>query len=384
MDFYETLGVKRDAGVDDVRKAYRKLARKHHPDLNPGDKAAEDRFKKVQEAYDVLSDPKKKQMYDQVGFYSENGMPAGGARGSGPNMGFGGFDFYDVFTRGGAGGGAGARPAGGTSGNFQDIFNQWFSRSQESPQQTPQKGTDLEYGLNIDFWQAIRGTQVRLSVSRQEACGDCNGTGTRAGANAVCPECNGSGNVTQVAGAMRFSLTCPRCEGSGRLGNRCSTCHGDGRVSKTEVVDVRIPPGAQQGSRLRVAGKGNAGTHGAPSGDLYITIRVEPHPLFRREGDDIEITVPVRIDEAGLGTKIEVPTIDGRALLKIPQGTKNGQKFRLREKGVLNSRTGARGDQLVEVTLEAPVVHDERTKELLREYATLHPEDPRAEIWTKV
>jgi molecular chaperone DnaJ len=168
------------------------------------------------------------------------------------------------------------------------------------------------------------------------------------------------------------------------LRNKCSTCHGDGLISNTEAVDVRIPPGAQQGSRLRVAGKGNAGTHGAPSGDLYITIRVEPHPLFRREGDDIEITVPVRIDEAGLGTKIEVPTIDGRALLKIPQGTKNGQKFRLREKGVLNSRTGARGDQLVEVALEAPVVHDERTKELLREYATLHPEDPRAEIWTKV
>jgi molecular chaperone DnaJ len=388
MDFYETLGVKRDAAADDIRKAYRKLARKHHPDLNPGDKAAEDRFKKVQEAYDILSDPKKKQMYDQVGFYSENGMPSGGAgaRSSGPNMGFGGFDFSDIFKQGGAGanpsGTTGANPGG--SGNFQDIFNQWFSRSQASPQQTPQKGTDLEYGLNIDFWQAIRGTQVRLSVTRQEACTVCNGTGVRAGANAVCPECNGSGNVTQVAGAMRFSLNCPRCEGSGRLGNRCSNCDGDGRISKTETVEVRIPPGAQQGSRLRVAGKGNAGTFGAPAGDLYITVRVEPHPFFRRDADDIEITVPIRIDEAGLGTKIEVPTIDGRALLKIPQGTKNGQKFRLREKGVLNARTGSRGDQIVQVSVEAPVVQDERTKELLREYATLHPDDPRAEIWSKV
>jgi molecular chaperone DnaJ len=149
-------------------------------------------------------------------------------------------------------------------------------------------------------------------------------------------------------------------------------------------VEVRIPPGAQEGSRLRVAGKGNAGTHGAPPGDLYITVRVEPHPFFRRDGDDIEITVPVRIDEAGLGTKIEVPTIDGRALLKIPQGTKNGQKFRLREKGVLNSRTSRRGDQIVEVQVEAPVVQDERTKELLREYAKLHPEDPRAGIWSEV
>jgi molecular chaperone DnaJ len=183
---------------------------------------------------------------------------------------------------------------------------------------------------------------------------------------------------------MRFSLSCPRCNGSGRLHNRCGTCHGDGRVSVSETVDVRIPAGAQQGSRLRVAGKGNAGTHGAPPGDLYITVRVEPHPFFRRDGDDIEIQIPVRIDEAGLGTKIEVPTIDGRALLKIPQGTKNGQKFRLREKGVLNARSGKRGDQIVEALIEAPVVQDERTKELLREYAKLHPEDPRAEMWEKV
>jgi molecular chaperone DnaJ len=292
-------------------------------------------------------------------------------------MGFGGFDFSDAFGRG-----AGGRAPTGTS--FHDIFTQWFGRSQETSPKPPQKGSDLEYGLNIDFWQAIRGTQVRLSIARQESCATCGGTGGRSGANVVCPECNGSGNVTQVAGAMRFSLTCPRCEGSGRLRDRCSTCHGDGRVSVTESVDVRIPPGAQQGSRLRVAGKGNAGTQGAPAGDLYITLRVEPHPLFRREGDDIHMTLPVRIDEAGLGTKIEVPTIDGRALLKIPQGTHTGQKFRLREKGVLNSRSGARGDQIVEVLVQAPVVQDERTKELLREYAEIHPEDPRADIWTKV
>src|SRR5580704_12569530 len=387
QDYYQTLGVGREADVDEIRKAYRKLARKHHPDLNPGDKASEDRFKKVQEAYDILSDAKKKQMYDQYGFYSENGMPSGagpgGAGPRGPNMGFGGFDFSDAFARGGAGGRA--RPQPEETANFQDIFSQWFGRAGNEPQSAPEKGSDLEYGLSIDFWQAIKGTQVRLNINRQEVCTTCGGTGAaKTGGNTVCPECNGSGNVTQAAGAMRFSLTCPRCNGSGRLHNACPTCHGDGRISTSETVDVRIPPGAQQGSRLRVAGKGNAGTHGAPPGDLYITVRVEPHAFFRRDGDDIEITVPVRIDEAGCGTKIEVPTIDGRALLKIPQGTKNGQKFRLREKGVLNSRTNARGDQLVEVTLEAPVVHDERTKELLREYATLHPEDPRAEIWTKV
>jgi molecular chaperone DnaJ len=300
-------------------------------------------------------------------------------------MGFGGFDFSD-FVKGAGSGAARGRPAdAGESANFQDIFSQWFGRQQHEPQTVaPEKGTDLEYGLSIDFWQAIRGTQVRLKINRQEMCATCGGSGARTGSNTVCPECNGSGNLTQMAGAMRFSLSCPRCEGTGRLTNRCGTCHGDGRISHAETVEVRIPPGAQQGSRLRVAGKGKAGTHGAPAGDLYITVRVEPHPLFHREGDDIEIQLPVRIDEAGLGTKIEVPTIDGRALLKIPQGTKNGQKFRLREKGVQSSRGGARGDQIVEVVIEAPVVHDERTKELLREYAELHPEDPRTEIWTKV
>ncbi len=389
-DYYKTLGVDRSTGADDLRKAYRRLARKYHPDLNPGDKAAEDRFKQVQEAYDILSDPKKKQMYDQFGFYSDSGMPGGagaygGGRGGGPNMGFSGFDFAD-FMKAGASAGAGrGRHAGPEdSANFQDIFSQWFGRQHEPQGAAPEKGTDLEYGLSIDFWQAIRGTQVRLKINRQEVCRTCDGTGSRSGSNTVCPECNGGGNVTQMAGAMRFNLTCPRCEGAGRLTNSCGTCHGDGRISNPESVEVRIPAGAQQGSRLRVPGKGNAGTHGALAGDLYITVRVEPHPLFRREGDDIEIQVPVRIDEAGLGTKIEVPTIDGRALLRIPQGTKNGQKFRLREKGVQNSRTGTRGDQIVEVLVEAPVVQDERTKEILREYATLHPEDPRADIWTKV
>jgi molecular chaperone DnaJ len=387
QDYYETLGVERGANAEDIRKAYRKLARKYHPDLNPGDKASEDRFKSVQEAYDVLNDPKKKQMYDQVGFYSENGMPGGaaGAGAGGPHMGFGGFDFSDVFTRGARGASAHGAPrgAGADSANFQDIFHQWFGRSQGAETPAPQKGADLEYGLNIDFWQAIKGTQVRLNITRQEACPVCGGTGARTGANTVCPECNGSGNVTQAAGAMRFSLSCPRCEGSGRLKNKCSNCAGDGRISTTETVEVRIPAGAQQGSRLRVGGKGNAGTMGAPAGDLYITVRVEPHPFFRREGDDIHISVPVRIDEAGLGAKIEVPTIDGRALLKIPQGTHNQQKFRLRERGVLNSRTGKRGDQIVEALVLAPTVQDERTKELLREYAQLHPEDPRASLWVQ-
>jgi molecular chaperone DnaJ len=183
---------------------------------------------------------------------------------------------------------------------------------------------------------------------------------------------------------MKFNLTCPRCAGSGKLRNACPTCGGDGRVAHTESVEIRIPPGARSGSRLRVAGKGNAGTMGAPPGDLYITTKVREHAFFHRDGDNIEITVPVAVWEAGLGAKIEVPTIDGRTLLKIPQGTVNGQKFRLREKGVMNSRTNQRGDQIVQVAIEAPDPRDERTRELLRELAKLHAEDPRAEMWSKV
>jgi len=383
-DYYEVLGVSKGAKDDEVRKAYRKLARKYHPDLNPGDKAAEEKFKQVQEAYDVLSDSKKRQVYDQYGFYSDNIPPGGGGpgqEGPQPGMDFGGFDFSEFMNqqqRRGTDTGAGG-------GGFRDIFSQFFGGGRGREQAvTPERGSDLEYGLNIGFWESIRGTQIRLNISRQEICDTCGGTGTAGGTTQVCPECDGKGQVTQMAGAMKFTLTCPRCDGKGRLKNVCPTCHGDGRISHSETVDVRIPQGVPSGARLRVAGKGNAGLLGAPPGDLYITVRVEPHPLFRREGDDILIQLPITVTEAGLGAKIEVPTIDGRALLKVPQGTQNGQKFRLREKGVTNTRKGTRGDQIVEVEIQAPKVHDERTKEILRELAHLNTEDPRQELWAKV
>ena len=383
QDYYGALGVSRDAKSEEIRKAYRRLARKHHPDLNPGEKAAEDRFKKIQEAYDVLSDPKKKQMYDQVGFYSANASAPGGegAR-QGPEMGFGGFDFSDILSQAKAGRGAGPS---GARGGFRDVFSQMFGRgAQPGAEPEPELGTDLEYALEIDFWQSIRGTQVPLSITRLERCETCGGSGRQGKANSVCPECNGSGNVTQMAGAMKFSLSCPRCGGQGRLRNACSGCHGEGRLPRVETVEARIPQGVQAGARLRVPGKGNSGTEGAPAGDLYITVRVAPHPFFQRDGDNILIQVPVTVAEASLGAKIEVPTIDGRALLKIPMGTQNGQKFRLREKGVLNTRKGQRADQIVEVAVQAFKVRDERTKELLRELATLNPDDPRAEMWSKV
>ncbi len=383
QDYYGTLGVAKDAAEDEIRKAYRKLARKYHPDLNPGDKSAEERFKKVQEAYDVLSDAKKRQMYDQVGFYSDSGFaPNSGGPQPGPGMGFGGFDFSEYVNRGGGQRTGGGEP-GGFSGSFKDIFSQFFGREQAASE-APEAGSDLEYALNIDFWQSIKGTQVRLNINRQETCSTCNGSGSSGGGAITCPECKGTGNVTQMAGAMRFSLSCPKCNGAGTLRNVCHTCHGEGRTVRPDTVEVRIPPGAQSGSRLRVPGKGNAGTRGAEAGDLYITVRVEPHPFFVRDGDNIEIKVPVTVWEAALGAKIEVPTIDGRALLKIPQGTQNGQKFRLREKGVMSSRKGQRGDQIVEVVIQSFKAQDERTREILRELAQIHPEDPRAELWSKV
>ncbi|HWB85873.1 MAG TPA: molecular chaperone DnaJ [Bryobacteraceae bacterium] len=388
-DYYETLGVPKKASADEIRKSYRKLARKYHPDLNPGDKSAEDRFKQVQEAYGVLSDSKKRQMYDQHGFYSENGFAGAGPGAAGerqPGMDFSGFDFSDFFAGAGAEAGSHGRrkTSGSGSGGFRDIFSQYFGGQGGAQQAEPERGSDLEYVMDIDFWQAIKGTQARLSITRYDVCGTCHGSGSTGTGEVTCPQCKGTGNVSQMAGAMKFNLTCPRCGGSGKLRNACPECGGDGRVTRTETVEVRIPPGARNGSRLRVPGKGNAGTMGAPSGDLYITTKVEEHPFFHREGDNIEIEVPVSVWEAALGAKIEVPTIDGRTLLKIPQGTHSGQRFRMREKGVMNSRTNQRGDQIVAVKIEAPAPRDERTRELLRELSNLHPEDPRAEMWSKV
>jgi molecular chaperone DnaJ len=383
QDYYTTLGVARGAGEDEIRKSYRRLARKHHPDLNPGDKASEEKFKKVQEAYDVLSDEKKRKVYDQYGFYSDNLPPNAGPQPGGEGMGFEGFDFSEAARGRGAENFEGF--SGGGGGGFRNIFSQFFSGGQQAQESAePEVGSDLEYGLSIDFWQSLRGTQVRLNIQRQEACEVCHGTGSAGGNVAVCPECDGTGQVTQMAGAMKFNLRCQRCGGTGRLKNVCPECRGEGRKVRPDTVEVRIPAGVAAGSRLRVANKGNAGTAGGQPGDLYITIRVEEHPFFKRDGDDIEIQVPLTVSEAGLGAKIEVPTIDGRALLKIPQGTQNGQKFRLRDKGVFNSRKNSRGDEIVEVVLRAPKVQDERTRELLRELAQVQSEDPRSEIWSQV
>lgn len=396
-DYYALLGLKKTATAEDVRKAFRKLARKYHPDVNPGDKKAEERFKEISEANDILSDPKKRKIYDQFGFYSDQIDPAAaeaaarGGYGGFPGAAggrtthqevpfdFGGFDFSDY-----VGGRSGeSTQSSSTWGNLRDIFSGMFSQGQK-PKQGPQPGSDLEYQANVDFWTAVRGGTVRFQITRQELCPTCKGKGSTGGST-TCPECHGSGQVTQTSGRMKFNVQCPRCHGAGKLENVCPTCQGEGTVARIETVDLRIKPGTRDGQRIRLAGKGNAGINGGPPGDLYLIAKVGSHPVFRREADDIQISIPVTVTEAALGSKIEVPTIDGRAQLKIPPGTQSGQKLRMRQKGVPSAtREGARGDEIVTVEIVVPPIKDERSKEILREFSKLNPEDPREAIFALV
>jgi molecular chaperone DnaJ len=407
-DYYGTLGVKKTATQDEIKKAFRKLARKFHPDVNPGDKKAEEKFKEISEANDVLSDEKKRKMFDQLGFYSDSIDPAaaeaaarggygagfggGSTRGGGAQevpFDFGGFDFSDfVSSPQGGGQTRGRSPSdaagGGFGGSFKDIFSGMFSGGQRTAPRGPQPGTDLEYQVAIDFWTAIKGGVTRLEIQRQEMCPVCKGKSTTGGAE-PCPECKGTGQVTQMGGRMKFNIQCPRCGGTGQVQNSCATCDGAGIVTRTEPLEFRIKAGTRDGQRIRLAGKGNAGTNGGANGDLYLIIKAGTHPFFTRVADDIYITVPVTVVEAALGAKIEVPTVDGLTQLKIPPGTQTGQKLRLREKGVVSAtREGLRGDQLVEVKIVVPKIQDERSKEILRELARLNPEDPRAALMEEV
>jgi len=380
QDYYELLGVPRKASVKELRAAYRKLARKYHPDLNPGDKSAEEKFKQIQEAYEVLSDTKKRQMYDQFGFNtpgSGGGPPPGAGYGAAPDdihFDFGGFDF-------------GGTPGGGAAGatSFRDLFSQFFRGANAArAADEPEPGTDLEFQIDISFAEAMRGTVKKLSITRLDVCNVCHGSGVMPGDEKVCPTCGGSGQVTQVSGKMRFQITCSRCGGSGRLHTICKNCGGEGRVPRVDTLDVRIPPGAQTGSRVRVAGRGNAGLHGGPPGDLYIIMNVQPHPFFERRGDDLYTVVPVTVPEASLGAKVEVPTIDGRAQVRIPPGTNSGKKLRLREKGAPSARqAGKRGDQIVEVQVVVPKPEDERVRNLLKELGKVDHEDPRRDIFSR-
>jgi molecular chaperone DnaJ len=378
QDYYEMLGVPRKASAKDIRAAFRKLARKYHPDLNPGDKSSEEKFKQLQEAYDVLSDSKKRQMYDQYGFYSDN-IPPGGPGGTDAeggradiNFDFGGFDF---------GGGSGT--AGGGS-SFRDLFSQFFKGGGGAGGMEPEHepGGDLEYQVEVDFWDAVRGAVKKLSITRLDSCLTCRGTGA-VGSPQTCTVCGGTGTIQQAAGKMRFNVPCTRCGGTGKLRTACKTCGGEGRMRRTETIDVRIPAGVANGARVRVPGKGNAGTMGAPAGDLYLRVVVRPHEFFERRGDDLYTKIPVTVSEATLGAKIEVPTIDGRSLVRIPPGTNSGKILRLKEKGVPSARNGSRGDQYVEIQVVVPPPTDERVRNLMKELENVAPSDPRKDLFSK-
>jgi molecular chaperone DnaJ len=391
-DYYAMLGVKKTATSDDIRKAFRKLARKYHPDVNPGDKKSEEKFKEISEANDILSDEKKRKVYDQLGFYSDQIDPAqaeayarqqGG--GGGMPVDFGGFDFSGFQSGPGQHPGQQGNSGSASWGSFKDIFSGIFSGSQQ-PQRPrgPQPGTDLEYQVTVDFWTAIRGGQARLQINRQEVCPTCHGQ-AHTGGPMQCPECNGTGQVTQMGGRMKFNIPCPRCGGTGRVSNDCPTCHGEGVVERAETVEFRIKPGTRDGQRIRLQGKGNAGLNGGAAGDLFLIVRTGTHPVFSRVGDDIHVTVPVTVPEASLGAKVDVPTIDGRAQLKIPPGTQSGQKLRLRERGVESAqRPEQRGDLIVTVEVMVPTLQDERSREIMRELARLNNQDPRVELFDKL
>lgn len=370
-DYYQILGVKKDAKADEIKKAYRRLARKYHPDVNPNDKAAEERFREVQEAYDVLSDEKKRKVFDRFGYYSDNldaDAPFSAGAGAGAGFDFTGFDF--------SGGGS-------TSGSsFRDIFSDLFGgatrTAPEPPRPMPKRGADIEIPLALSFEEAFKGLTTNITVERSEQCPRCQGAGDTGGPVVACPTCKGTGQVLKSSGRLQFAQDCPDCGGTGRRRTPCSLCHGKGTIPKTEQVKVRIPAGVDTGSRVRVPKKGHGGRLGAEPGDLYIVTNVGKHPFFTRKGDNIYVTVPITVPEAALGAKIEVPTVEGKAQLRIPPGTESGQKFRLRERGFPSLRNPElRGDQFVEVRITLPKVISEETKELLRQFEKLNPENPR-------
>lgn len=380
-DYYKILGVKKDAKADEIKKAYRRLARKHHPDVNPGDKAAEDKFKEVQEAYDILSDDKKRKVFDRFGYYADGldpDSPFSTGAGAGAGGGAAGFDFSG-FDFSGSGG------QSGSSSSFRDIFSDLFSgggasaRTQaEPPRPLPKKGRDIEMPLGLSFEESFTGLTTNITVNRSEQCSRCQGAGDTGGPVITCSTCNGSGQVMRSGGRLQFSQPCPDCEGTGRRRTPCSQCHGKGVTPKTEQVKVKIPAGVDTGSRVRIPKKGQGGRLGAEPGDLYIVTNVGKHKFLERKGDNIYITVPISVSEAALGARIEVPTVEGKASLKVPAGTESGQKMRLRERGFPSLRNPSlRGDQFVEVKIALPKVISEETKELLREFEKLNPESPR-------
>lgn len=385
-DYYQILGVKKGATADEIKKSYRRLARKFHPDVNPNDKSAEEKFKQITEAHDILSDEKKRKIFDKFGYYSDNlsesdlnnPFAGGGRRGgaTAQDFDFSGFNWGDTTTSG--------ANSSQTGGGFSDIFENLFGNraknqtTVEPPKQQPQKGGDIEIPLALSFEEAVTGLTTNITVNRSVECSRCHGAGDTGGAVITCPTCKGAGKVQRTGGRLEFQQTCPDCSGTGSRRPPCGLCAGKGVVPLTEQVKIRIPPGVETGSRVRIPGRGKGGRLGAEVGDLFIITRVGEHRFFKRKGDNIYVTVPITINEAALGAKIEVPTVEGKAQLKIPAGTQSGQKFRLSGRGFPSLRSKEmRGDQFVEVQITLPRVISEETKEILRQFEAANKENPR-------
>src|SRR5680860_5750 len=375
-DFYKTLGVAKDASADAIKKAYRKLARANHPDTKPGDKAAEDRFKTVAEAYGVLGDPAKRKKYDEM----RSMFSGAGARfpgGFGGNTGQGQpFDLSDFL---------GDRAGGG--GGLGDLFGGRFNQGGRTRQGTrPRRGADIETDATIGFTDAIEGVTVSLRLSSDAPCPDCSGTGAKAGTMPrVCPECEGVGMIAaSVGGAFTMNETCPACRGRGLVVDEpCPTCHGSGRGLSNRTIQARIPAGVKDGQKIRLRGKGARGEQGGPAGDLYVSVKVSSHNLFGRKGDDLTIDVPVSFDEAVLGADIKVPTLNGSPVtVKIPPGTPNGRVFRVRGKGA-QKQDGHRGNLLVRVELQVPAVLSQEARDAVTAYQQATTgNDLRANLFT--
>lgn len=367
-DFYAELGVAKDASAEDVKKAYRRLARANHPDSHPDDEAKHDRFKRVAEAYDVVGDPAKRAQYDQLRAVG-GGFPGGGPGGFGGGAGAGGFDLDDLLRQ--SAGGAGAGAPGGFGDMFGDLFGGGAGAGGGRQRRRPQKGADLEATATVGFAESLEGVTISLRMSSESACETCHGSGGKPGTKPrVCPQCDGAGSVTaSVGGAFSMNETCPVCHGRQLLHDEpCPTCLGSGRGTSARTIQARIPAGVKDGQRIRVRGKGAPGAHGGPAGDLFVTVKVTPHRVFGRTGDNLTLDVPISFDEAALGAEVKVPTMGGPPVtLRLPPGTPNGRTFRVRGKGVARA-DGTRGDLLATVEVQVPAVLDGAARAAVEAY----------------
>jgi len=360
-DYYTVLGLNRDASEEDIKKAYRKLAMKFHPDRNPDDKTTEEKFKEAKEAYEVLTDARKRAAYDQFGHAGVDpsmGFGAAGARGFGGPEGFGGF-----------------------ADAFGDIFGEIFGQSARGSRGNGAfRGADLRYNLDLSLEEAARGADVKIRIPTMETCETCHGSGAKPGTEPkTCPTCHGRGEVRVSQGFFSIQQTCPTCHGTGKIvPDPCMTCHGAGRIKKHKTLSVKIPAGVDQDDRIRLKDEGEGGTNGGPSGDLYVVINLKPHPMFQREGADLHCEMPISFATAALGGEIDIPTLDGHAKIKIPPETQTGQVFRLRNKGIRPVRGSVQGDLYCHLAVETPVRLTARQKELLRELEASTQADPEA------